>query len=135
MPEPYYLRVMMVLGDRDPDLREWCARNKRTRTAVMREALRAFLVRRGDLPAKGTGGTAAPLPRAAPTVPSKPSRTLATAGAARPASTPAPRPPQAPPLPAAHLRPAAPPPAAHPHQAQPPHDERSELRAMLGDFS
>jgi hypothetical protein len=38
-----YYRVTLILGDRDPDLREWCRANQKACTSVIREALRTWL--------------------------------------------------------------------------------------------
>lgn len=123
MPRPSYLRVVMVLGDRDPDLREWCRRNKRTRTAVIRQALRAFLAQRGQLGANGSGVVSAPPPVAASAQP-VPASTAMPRRAVEPATAPAPPPAPAPARPAQSTRPIE-------HHS----DERSALRTMLGDFS
>lgn len=42
-PGQRYYRVTVILGDRDPDLREFCNANPKTCTSVIREALRAWL--------------------------------------------------------------------------------------------
>ncbi|HEX7324329.1 MAG TPA: hypothetical protein VF292_03105 [Rhodanobacteraceae bacterium] len=120
---PRYLRVTTVFGDRDPDLREWCYRNRRKHTAVIRQALREFLARRGELTAARAGEGAAQShtsPSAAP----KPTPAPVARSAVKPVVAPVPQP-----IPAAAR------PANHSRPAERPHDDRSDLRAMLGDFS
>ncbi len=74
-PEPpEELRVVMRLSNRDRDLKLWVWQNRADAGAVLRQALRAELTRRGDLPSLSTkGAPGKSTPAAAP-----PSPVLAT---------------------------------------------------------
>ena len=57
-PEPPdELRVVLRLSNRDSDLKLWLWQNRASTGAVLRQALRAELIRRGDLPSLSTKGS------------------------------------------------------------------------------
>ncbi len=57
-PEPpEELRVVLRLSNRDRDLKLWLWQNRAATGAVLRQALRAELIRRGDLPSLSTKGS------------------------------------------------------------------------------